>query len=285
MHLTQNTERDRLVPETVPRRPFNGISPFTLSNSDRLSMAVAAYFDGAGKEHDATTKAVTLASYYATESAWNTFDKAWREMLTRQSVPYLHMLKLDNYEGPFKRFRDDPDAKLSLLADAFATIATQDIRGNACSVRLVSGIDNRKWLRKNSIKRIELQCVDSCLAWTLLAVWGDEIQLYFDKGENFAGALFNVINHRRTKYVYPALRRVSVAIAVNGENLPGIQAADMLAFSVNQLYVPDHRYDWIVNGLQQSAKTCMSFFDSTAVFVDSWREAGLKLEGLEPLQK
>ena len=55
----------------------------------RVSAVIELFFDDSGQEGDPTHRFVVMAGYMTWE--WGGFDRAWRSLLLKHGLPYIHM--------------------------------------------------------------------------------------------------------------------------------------------------------------------------------------------------
>jgi hypothetical protein len=207
---------------------------------------------------------VTLAGYSARERDWPEFEDAWKAYATeawakcdmpRGVQPYLHTTDhLLAGDEPFTRNRgwvsdsqvSDWLNKCTVLLHSLTT--REKIRGVACSVLL----QDYKKVRKDGVALPSVAdicvsfCAASAVAWN--ADFAEEFlrdgaELYFDQNGPFHGALLNRKRHGKLRKS-PAWNKLLQISQVNSKISPAVQAAGLLAWSINAYYAKTVRGDW-----------------------------------------
>lgn len=203
-------------------------------------------FDGSGKEDDPNTRFVTLAGFAGEQDAWDFFNAEWERTLQRHGkigakcAPYMHMVEAIYRTGPFEGWTDD---EVGLLIVQLATIPSV-----VASVHPIQGmrftIDaraHRKWAPQG-IQPIPENLAIGC--WQRLFMWYKDsprailepMVILFDRGEPYLNAMMRRWNRRRSFRGKKPLWDLIKSIApVEASDVPGVQAADMLAWSMNRV--------------------------------------------------
>lgn len=104
---------------TRARVPYSVIQHLALGNwlhhdPDRCYMAMFhTYHDTSGSAKDSPTLVTT--GLIASEASWRRFERAWREMLERFCIPYIHMSELAPGNSPFLHIEENPEDKKRLI--------------------------------------------------------------------------------------------------------------------------------------------------------------------------
>ena len=224
------------------------VSPFNLPRSTRLSMAIKAYFDGSGKTRDPQARFVTLAGYYGNEAQWLQFESDWNQILQKYDIPFVHMRELVPGNGPYvPRFKNNPNERSQLIRDCALVIRANNLSPVSCVAGLIENVTARRNLADFSLVKAELMCVDYCLAMMILGTAKDQILLYFDRDEGFAPELQRMYQNKKRRGK-SFLKDINAPISVDMSQVPGVQAADILAWSLNR-HQRDDRFDWILEKL------------------------------------
>jgi hypothetical protein len=63
-----------------------------LRERPRINAVIELFFDDSGSEADPTHRFVVMAGYMALD--WGGFDRAWRNLLLKRALPYIHMKEM-----------------------------------------------------------------------------------------------------------------------------------------------------------------------------------------------
>jgi hypothetical protein len=213
-------------------------------------ISLRAYFDSSGQVKD---RYMTLAAFVANEEMWKQFETDWNKILGDHcpKAPYVHMRELVHQ-------RDGFDSSLGWTNDSAFGLS------NKCLVymshldkkrfRMVySAVDLEAW-RKLRAETYQLPdpvdlCVETCqlgiFGWymqtypDILDLHADRIDVFFDQGEPFKGAFEKRWREekkesRRAGKSWDSWRMISRISTVDMRQVPGVQAADVLAWAVNR---------------------------------------------------
>jgi hypothetical protein len=150
--------------------------------------------------------------------------------------------------------RDQVDALISECVSVIEKHATVRIeqRYERYGIRPVCATvflkDFKRALQLNDIGTPEMHCVIHCA--TACQVWGkvrghERIEFVFDRGEPFAGHIQDRLSNRGARKTTPELKDWIASIShQNSKDSPPLQAADLLAWCVNDMYDGGIKRNW-----------------------------------------
>ena len=227
------------------RSTFARRSPINHIKDDQLFMILRTYFDGSGKADDPQHRFITLACCAASESSWEGFEQKWKAALGMATFMHMKEAMASPPRGHFSTWEWD---EIEGLVERLVSV----IRG-ANQLGLVSymfSVDLRayqKWTHRLLLeKRPEYECASWCFYRAaecyrdgLAAAGGPVIKggidAYFDKGEQYMNSIYRHWSRKDYKRRYPILDLVRSVQPVDMRETPGVQLADMLAWSRNRL--------------------------------------------------
>jgi hypothetical protein len=222
-------------------------------------VALKGYFDG-GNEADSTLyKILTLASFSGLDTHWRAFDLRWKKTLAKYKAPYLHTTDAVCLSRDFSRSNGWNKEKVNdLISDCVeviedcAAIRTGDkisrfgIR--PATVSVILGDFKKALTTFPRLGTVEHLCATQCVSFT--AAYGStagarQFQLYFDQGEPFLGHIHDRKTNRKARQASPFWAMVTDLGESDMRHVPALQAADVLAWSVNHAYEEEAiRFDW-----------------------------------------
>ncbi len=169
--------------------------------------------------------------------------------MQRNNCSYLHMREAMWLKGEFAGWTDDRVYRL--LADLFneclSPIGRENFKnqfyGASCTVNLADYREVHNEIPE--LKEPEAICVDSVVKIALRALpenrnlpFGKEgtVELFFDKNEPFMHKVNRVWTRRPRNKLGHLLRLVSHIESADSHDVPGLQAADFLAWSTNRYH-------------------------------------------------
>lgn len=268
----QEAPQDEIVAESAPLRYPPRPSPFgRWGNERRVLIAVKAYFDSSGKSIDPNSQYVTLASVKGDEPKCDRFESAWHDLLQKfpglpteraSGLPYVHTADLIREPPPNLDVR-------SLLSGCLDCIQSSKLSITSSSVPL------ENWVRHPSVRKLRIAewlCLDWHLATMLLSVGEQEIvQLYFDRDEDYIRLVQLAWDSERHRNARSWLARVSVITPVASNITPEIQAADIVAWSLNSQLTGNRKGDWLYAQVRE--KLTVSHQERTVDALRTWAMA------------
>ena len=202
---------------------------------------------------------MTLAAFSGSGIQWDYFAEQWNRALDTHQAEFLHTTDALALEGHFSRKKGWTDAAVEALIDDCVSVighCATTRRGDTFSfigLRPVTVSVMLDDFRKASRKFPELGAVEQlcainavahCTAWGLFTGY-NKFQLYFDQGERFYGHVLDRMENKKAKRAAPEIRNITCAAEVNMRESPALQAADVLAWSVNHRHEDGKaRYGW-----------------------------------------
>lgn len=213
-------------------------------------VSLRAYFDSSGQINDSY---ITLAAFVASEEMWEQFETDWSQILSDHTpkATYVHMRELVHQRGGFNSSLGWTDENAFGLSNKCLGYMSQLDKKR---FRMIySAVDLTAW-RKLRAETYQLPdpvslCVDTCqlgiFGWymetypEILDLRADAIEVFFDQGEPFKGKFERRWTEekqesRRRKKAWNSWRMISKISAVDMRHVPGVQAADILAWAVNR---------------------------------------------------
>jgi hypothetical protein len=216
--------------------------------NSRVAVALRAFYDGSGKTSDPKCRFVTLAGYSATDSTWELFEAKWREALKELGIPYFHMIEALAGEGPFSREKGwNSDRALHSACKLICLLShlpRNDLVGFICTID-TEGYKKASRLIEPKLRPLEAICVDWCFGGLFHRLVKDHdgktlpVEAFFDKDEQFLHWADRVWRSKNAKkrFGWPAL--VATIAPVEMRQVMPIQAADIAAWGVRNMYEND----------------------------------------------
>lgn len=233
-------------------------SCLAIRNPNALCLMLRGYYDGsgktAGKIKGEDSEVLTLTGVVASVKVWERFDPQWDEVLQRHGAPLLHMADAMALQDPFLPEDGWTAEKVdALLSDLWSLIGNfrfdlphSNLMAASCSVLMR---DYRRAERELKIKGIRLRepeaiCVNCCLRLPHDIDSPNEqpqqIIMVFDRGECFQKTIqrnWDKYKNKRSagwpKQVANIINIDSLLLEVGTSNIPGMQVADLLAWTVS----------------------------------------------------
>src|SRR5579859_3345504 len=235
------------------------LSPLMTVPRNHLLMVLKCYFDGGNEADSQQYSVVTLAAFSGTVSPWEKFEIAWNKNLKAHGAPYLHTTDAVGLTGVFSKRNGWTETKVEkFIADCVGIIercaavkAGRKIVKNGIRPVTITVIlsDFKKALEENpKLMTVEhlcaTQCVPTCVLYGRLIMGADQFQLFFDQGEPFYGHIHDRMTNKKSR-ADTLWKHVVHAGESNMRNVPALQAADVLAWSVNHYFEENRaRYNW-----------------------------------------
>jgi len=202
------------------------ISPIALRDYRRRHVVVKAYFDASSDEREEI--AITLGGICGTEAAWPRLEESWAAALADISIKEWHTA--EQFTRPRTDFWAAATRLFSALLDCWGEMAFS----SAVTVRMHDYHRARsEGLVLPAPKAI---CVDHALEFVVVPTAADfPMFLYFDRTERFMHPLRRVWEKALAKGPRTGWpRQVEQMLPVNSEFVPGLQMADLIAWSANR---------------------------------------------------
>jgi hypothetical protein len=226
-----------------------GASPNITPNG--VFIAVRAYLDGSGKSHE---KRLTLAAFAAQDGIWAEMERQWREVLDEHPLKprYVHMKELCALRGEYDRSKGwtqqesfgivnkmllflqhykqdlqmyyctiDLEAHRKLVAEGYAIPRAVDICNQYCAETIIKAHIQKTYRRNPAAEEAE------------------EMVFVFDNGEDFYHPFHKKWESEVKRFgkekgfnIWNVITDVHTTTRM--KQLPGLQAADVLAWAVNR---------------------------------------------------
>ena len=214
-------------------------------------MVLKSYFDGSNHADSSEYDRISIAVVCGTGKQWKKFDTAWRKVLYRHRVDYLHTTDAVSLQNEFAKEKDWSNDRV----DSFIGDCVGVIRSNMAIPPGWRGKNERAglfpktltipfedWLRAKKEApgmpdTIEDLCASESVAFALR--WGTHIdakkyQLFFDRGEPFFGHTLTKWRHPKVQKDLELMRNVIHVGESISKETPALQMADLFAWSVNR---------------------------------------------------
>jgi hypothetical protein len=206
-----------------------------------------AHFDGSSGQDDGGKRWLTLASYIGSDRFWGSFDEAWHVMLHNRYpvAPFIHMIDLIGWDDPFERVNGwDEGKRDALIGDALSLLHGLDkskFRSFVCSMDVTSRdrLVSEGFPVPDPIVLCSQWCFRGAFDWYIRNHDFEVGYAFYDRGEPFLAVVKKVWLKERT----PPKRLIKTGdfwdLIANIEEVdmafsPGVQAADMLAWSTTR---------------------------------------------------
>lgn len=193
-----------------------------------------AYFDESG--HSSEGGFVSIAAFVAQEDLWATFNVRWNAVLERHGVPYLHATDLTNFKRIYKDW--DEERRRSLAADLIDVIHSC---GRIAAVGAVLSIDDYRALTEDQQARLRdpffplfQEVVRGTAIEALFQPSDVKVKMVFSQQDAF-GPQAQQLWHLMRQTI-DIRKRFDVFEFANMRSVPGLQAADLLAFELRRYY-------------------------------------------------
>ena len=247
-----------MTPDVLPI--YSGLAICT-RDPKKLYLMLRGYYDGSGKKED--SRYLTLTGVVASESVWEAFEKRWTQVLVKHNVGCFHMTDAMTLRRDFSPTNGWDDDKVDkLIRDLFNVLG--EFRANPDNlsnlVVLSCTIDMHDYRRADDENKVRLEpeaiCVNFCFQLPRDIDEPDrqypEIVLVFDMNECFQRMITrvwqDVKSHNEAgwpKQVRDIVSRARELISTGSSNNCPMQAADMIAWIMNNLQInPERTAAW-----------------------------------------
>jgi hypothetical protein len=242
-------------------------SPLSSIPKDHILMVFKAYFDGGNEADSKQYQILTLASLIGNGIHWKAFDTKWNSNLKKHGVPYLHTTDAVSLSGDvFSKRNGWSLAKVEAFIDDCvgiiechaairrgSMITYPGLRPTTVSILLKDY--NRAFCEIPELGTPEHICVTQCLARCILyanhttaLIKGStepKFQLFFDQNEPFRGHALDRAVNKASRKQDPVWKNVIHNGESDMRDIPGLQAADLLAWSINRQHLDgEAHYGW-----------------------------------------
>ena len=266
-----------MTPDFLPIRSGLAISG---RDPERLYLMLRGYYDGSGKKED--SRYLTLTGMIASESVWEAFEKRWSQVLRNHNVGRFHMTDAMTLQQDFHPDYGWNDKKVdNLIRDLFNVLGefrSHPENSQSNLVAISCTIDMNDYRKAEAEMKVRLEpeaiCVNYCFKLPRDIDEPDkthaEIVLVFDRNECFQRMIYRVWQDFKgkrdagwPKQVRDILSRDRELVEVGTSNVAPLQAADMIAWIMNNRQInPDRTAPWNY-GVVMMIEHHFTFYDYT----------------------
>lgn len=202
---------------------------------------IKAYFDGSRYDGPGI-KLLSLGGVVASESVWSDFNQKWRTELQKYGLTIFHMKDAMGRRGEFYGWeRQNIENLLKTLTNILFGFFERHLLVKSCTINL-DDHQKAKALIPN-LKEPEAICVDFCCG-TPVSLEEDvpphrpysDIVYCFDQNERFLRFIDRAWRLRRKRRRGGWPQQVQKILQASTVEEPGLQAADLIAWSTNATY-------------------------------------------------
>ena len=208
-----------------------------------ILVAFKSYFDGGNQADSTQYKVLSLAAISGTSIHWADFERRWKKVLENHGAPWLHTTDAVSLQGPFKEW--DAGRVNAFISDCVTVMERcaavrlgRKIVHSALRPVTISVVlrDFKRALQKIPLlgcpeHLCAIQAAACCLTYGKWLEY-DKYQFFFDQNEPFYGHIKDRTCNRKSKRSSPTWNVVHLGES-NMRDVPALQAADVLAWSVN----------------------------------------------------
>jgi hypothetical protein len=222
------------------------LSSFLSDGKEHVLIAFESFFDGSGSEKNAPF--LTLAGMAADDSMWSEFNKGWNDILQSNDPPavYMHMHEAMPLKEEFDQRKGWTNKKIYNLCYKLLKIMSEMDKTRFRQFLCTIDMDAYRKLESEGLKMdspVEIcsKCPETVLSWYVTKYPGviQNLHFFFDQGEPFKDVFektwiankANVLGSHGADIFWGLLKTVTTA---DMRDHPALQAADMLAWSVNR---------------------------------------------------
>ena len=213
-------------------------------------LSLRAYFDSSGKPND---NYMTLAAFAASEEMWTEFELEWQRILNGHTpkASYVHMRELAHQQRAFSAELGWNEENAFGLSNKCLMYMSQldkkRFRMFYCSVDLQAWrkLKSETYQLPTPTELCNTFCSEFILMWYMhqhptdvIDPRTDSVRYFFDNGEAFKSAFEKKWKDETRKAgrskTWSLWRLVKEVSGVDMRKVPGVQAADILAWAVNR---------------------------------------------------
>lgn len=218
-------------------------------------MAFKCFFDGGNKADSRLYDTLTLAALSGDGILWDAFSDQWRAVLKRHRAPFLHTSDAMARKGVCLGWTNaQVENFVGDCASVIERHATTRKKNTFtyCGIRLAAVTVFLKDFRKALGRLPDLGSVEEVCAVHAAAMcqtYGfftghSKAQFFYDRGEPFCGHIRDRMNNKKARKMIPRLGKTVVTAEADMRDVPALQAADLLAWTINHTYKRGARFDW-----------------------------------------
>src|SRR5262249_30350295 len=205
-------------------------------------VALKCYFDGSEK----IGRRLTLAGVAGDEAVWEGLEAEWRAFLAHVGVPYSHMKEVfamkDEFQGWKRPKRDWFVNGLITLAQTHQDQSKGRLKAFTTTVDLAA---HEEFSHIPGLPEPARMCV-RCIVPKIVDWYGgfpekilDVMEFYFDRDEPFMQHIWDDWNSPTIRAKYPAWGLIRTIAPVEMKLTPGVQVADLFAWSRTRVDTQD----------------------------------------------
>jgi len=245
---------------------------------------LTAYFDESGTH--AGSPVLTVAGYVATVEQWDTFDRAWAQLLKDEQLPAMHWTDLESRKAAFEGWTKE--RKLAVQKRAIAIICETVERGFATGVvladylALIGGLPET--IRENALAFAVVDNLKMATKWATLNCPDEPMNYVFESGGGYGGELSGPMSMLSKKERWEQLRMTSpksLSFCAKKTRRP-LQAADVLAYEAYK-HVLNQKAGGVRRGIRLSLEALLVTEHDNHYYNGKnlrWLMEGLREEGL-----
>jgi hypothetical protein len=217
---------------------------------------IKCFFDGGNQADPKQYKTMTLCAVAGTGVQWTNIEKQWATVLSIYEAPFIHTSDMLTLNEPFTVTNGWSHPKVhALLTDCVRVIDRCKAKPEddwphgimPVSITIVLDDFKRAVAEIPVLGRPELHCAIHCLQ--MCGHWCDAmhvntLQLVFDQNEPFHGHLSDRWKSRRAGKEETIWEHVIAMTEADSREVPGLQVADLIAWSVGKQHDQGIKYDW-----------------------------------------
>jgi len=219
----QLAERGTLVSTQETFSPLWGASL-----ESTVMMALQAYFDESGKLQDKNADHVVFGGIAGKMDEVSVFSRKWQAILG-SDVDHIHMKDAMHFNGAFRGWGNRESRRDEILIEC-AKVAFEN-----SAMLIVSEMEKKAFhsLAETQRKRLKNPVYggfEGCVRALAQSFPGHDFNLWYDESQEYAETCLKMYQRMKSMHVNFAHRLPSITFA-NDEKCPGLQAADMVAYS------------------------------------------------------
>ena len=199
-----------------------------------------AYFDESGHPDDPNSPVVSVAAVAADIDQWHAFDEQWNDILKVHGVRGLHMTDYESRQGEYRHWKRGDQQTIQFISDLASALINTIQYGCVCSFAMDDWNDIMRdrfeipYERKRASLIVLLQICLEELNRTNLLPKDQQIHCVYEENDFLARAPNHFIDWKKA---WGLEERFGGFGFDDKYNLPGLQAADMLAYEGRKHYL------------------------------------------------
>ena len=212
-------------------RPTPSLSVYPNPAAGCLMAILRAYFDDSKDD-----RILTIAGYLSDLESWGRFDRAWKAVLDKFGVPYLHIREFGEPDGIYRHIQDRPEEEAAFFA---ALVGVVNDHARDCIQTTVLLDDLKRFNKKHSFKlSAPALAICGCLLMLQRQFRGRPIEVVFDKFEKASSLIELGKYYAEADQHEPLNASLMLATRIEAEEswrtiLP-LQAADFVAWEMRK---------------------------------------------------